>query len=92
MLEPGLMDDQLELTLELLAAMIEALERAGINYAFYGGTPIGSYQHHRLIQRDDNLDVLVDVRQRAKILQSSPNPSKFGILCKQGIGCIRPSL
>lgn len=74
MLEPGLTPDLVELTLELLATVTGALERAGVNNALYGGTLIGSYSHHCIIPWNDDLDIIVDIRQRAEFVSIFSKP------------------
>ena len=54
------------MALELLALVLTALEQAGVNYVLDAGTLIGSYRHHCLIPWDDDFDLLIDERDRAK--------------------------
>ena len=54
------------MALELLALVLTALEQAGVNYVLDAGTLLGSYRHHCLIPWDDDFDLLIDERDRAK--------------------------
>ena len=80
LLETGLAPDLLELMLELLSAVTGALEHAAVKYALDCGTLIGSYRHHCLIPWDDDLDILVDIRQRAEFLAILSNAKSLPAL------------
>ena len=56
------------LTLELFSLVTRALEKAGIRYVMIGGTLLGSYRHHCFIPWDDDLDIIVDWRQREEFV------------------------
>ena len=55
---------------DLAAKFVDVCTLRNITHFMYGGTLLGSYRHHDLIPWDDDIDVLVNVSQRAALNQA----------------------
>ena len=62
-------EEDLNVTLNLLEAFASK-DKHNLNYFMAGGTLLGSYRHHGLIPRDDDLDVMADFNQQREVREA----------------------
>ena len=53
--------------LEMLGVFSQVMQSNNVRYFMYSGTLLGSWRHHGFIPWDDDVDVIVDGRQKRKL-------------------------
>ena len=65
--EPIITDAEFAQLMELMGTFMRACEEHALFYILYGGTMIGSFRHGGMIPWDDDVDVLMHAKDRARI-------------------------
>ena len=52
---------------DLLGTFIYAVQQANLTYMMHGGTLLGSYRHHGMVPWDDDIDLFLEMSQRARL-------------------------
>lgn len=54
--------------LNALASLASLCDQLGVIYMLYGGTLLGSFRHHDMVPWDDDMDIVVDLAARPRLL------------------------
>ncbi|KAK3607977.1 hypothetical protein CHS0354_009915 [Potamilus streckersoni] len=59
--------------LDIFFDFVEICESFNIGFMLYGGTLLGAYRHHGIVPWDDDIDVLLNISDKAKIQNAVRN-------------------
>ena len=60
-------EEEFKTSMDIMGIFAEVMEQNNLTYMLDGGSLLGSYRHHGPIPWDDDLDVMVDERQKERI-------------------------
>ncbi|CAL1536063.1 unnamed protein product, partial [Lymnaea stagnalis] len=83
--QPGLTPSEREALLMLFQNFVRACLRFNVPFLIYGGTLLGSLRHHDIIPWDDDIDVIANSSDRARLRHALRSvPGDFGLNSPRG--------
>ena len=77
--QPMVTQTERDVMLYTFEIFIRACEQANLTYFLYGGTLLGAYRHHGLIPWDDDIDVMINAKDKGRVKKSLSQFSHFGL-------------